>query len=130
MRHDNVIKLGSELPTEVMALAERERQIATFVYSAGAATAKDVEEHLSAMVSNSAIRSMLGRLVKKGIIKRRKRSLRSAGNARRIAFLYLPALDDVGVQQRVLAQVADDYFNGSVLKLAEAAGGLRLRDRK
>lgn len=129
MRHASLVAASGSLPEQVLTLAPRERQIATFIYFSGHGTAKDVEDHLSGAISNSAIRSMLSRLATKGILKRRKRVTRTSDKARRIAFVYLPAIDDVAVRQRAIAQVAVDYFNGSLVRLAETADLLAARER-
>jgi hypothetical protein len=67
---------------------------------------------------------MLVRLCNKGILKRRKRMVLCNEGARRIAFLYLPALGTDYVRQCALRQFAEDYFGGSLLMVAQASIGL------
>ena len=112
------------LPPEIGALAWREREIASAIYNDGPMTAKALEERLSDRLSNAAIRSMLVRLCHKGILKRRKRIVLCKEGARRIAFLYLPALGTDDVRQSALRQFAEDYFGGSLLMVAQASIGL------
>jgi len=109
--------MSRNLPPQVAQLAVREREIATLIYRSGGMTAKDLEEQVSDGLSNSSIRSMLGRLCEKKILKRRKWPMQTKSCGKRIAFLYLPAIDDEAVKVRVLRQVAQDYFNGSLVKL-------------
>ena len=112
------------LPPQIAALAWREREIASTIYCEGPMTAKALEERRSDKLSNAAIRSMLVRLCNKGILKRRKRMVLCSEGARRIAFLYLPALGTDDVRQSALRQLAEDYFGGSLLMVAQASIGL------
>jgi predicted transcriptional regulator len=100
---------GPRLPHEVALLLPREREIATIVYRLGASTAAQVEGELSAALSNSAVRSMLNRLVAKGILKR-VLAYRT--------FVYLPALTPRDSGCLALKQFAADYFDGSVERAA------------
>ena len=86
-------------------LPEREREIATIVYHKGEATPRDIQRTLPDSLSNSAIRSMLTRLVRKGILQRRKEGNR---------FLYRPAVVGRDVEDNALKRVVNDYFGGSV----------------
>ena len=109
------------LPPEVRSLAVRERELASTIYREGPMTAKVLEGRLSDRLSNGAIRSMLVRLCAKGILKRRKRTILSSAGARRIAFLYLPAIGTEDVRHSALKQVAEDFFGGSLLMVAQAS---------
>lgn len=103
------------LPREVNLLLSREREIATIVYELGASTAVQVEQALSSPLSNSAVRSMLNRLVAKGILKR------VLGYK---AFIYLPALTPSDSGSLALKRFAQDYFGGSVTEAAAAMSKL------
>lgn len=105
-------------------LGWRERQLASMIYGEGPMTAKDLEARLGDDLSNAAIRSMLVRLCNKGILKRRKRMIVCKEGARRIAFIYLPAIGTDDVLQNALRQFAEDYFGGSLLMVAQASIGL------
>lgn len=119
----------SDLPPHVQQLAAREREIATLIYRSSGLTAKDIEARLEHSISNASIRSMLGRLCAKRVLKRRKKPIETQSSGKRIAFLYLPAIDDEAVKARVLRQVASDYFNGSLVQLmAQAADELLYDD--
>jgi predicted transcriptional regulator len=102
------------VPSEVLKLAWREREIALIVYRYGYATAKDVESELKDPISNGAIRAMLVRLVRKGILTRR-RGKRGAG----CADLFIAALTVERARARALAKLADDFFGGSIFDLQE-----------
>ena len=105
------------LPPQVRSLADREREVATIVYRRGASTAIDVETRLSARITNAAVRSMLVRLTKKGILVR-EGGTRGRGQQ----CVYLPAITLADVKERALRQLASRYFQGSMLTLAlEAA---------
>jgi predicted transcriptional regulator len=119
----------SDLPPQVEQLATRERELASLVYRSGGLTAKDLEQELSGPISNAAIRSMLVRLCDKKILKRRKLPMETDHCGKRVAYLYLPAIDDQAMKARVLKQVARDYFSGSLVKLmAHAADELLHQD--
>jgi len=97
---------GSRLPAAVLRLAPREREVATLVYERGALTAAEVEAMLPVPISNGAVRSMLGRLVSKKVLKRR-------GGGAGKAFFYVPAITTRDAVQLAFRQLAEDYFEGS-----------------
>lgn len=106
---------GSSLPSLVaaslhtpalMKLPPREQEIATIVYMHTDVTAKELEGALAHEITNSAIRCMLGRLVDKGILRRRK------GQGK--TFIYSPAMLLPDIQERALERLAEDYFDGSL----------------
>jgi predicted transcriptional regulator len=112
------------LPPQIQLLGWRERQIASIIYREGAMTAKALQARLADELSNAAVRSMLVRLCTKRILRRRKRTVECKEGARRVAFIYLPALETDDVRQSALRQLAEDYFGGSLLMVAQASIGL------
>jgi predicted transcriptional regulator len=117
---------GLGLPPQVSLLAPREREIAQIIYVEGSSTAKHVQSRLSCPISGSAIRSMLKRLVNKGILDQQL-----AGQGRRQWHLYTPAITSEMVQVAVLEQVIEQYFRGSVCQAAKVVVGLlEERDRR
>jgi predicted transcriptional regulator len=110
----------SLLPPQVTRLARREREIATIIYTKGACTAKDIETLVFPPLSNAAIRSMLVRLVGKGILKR-EWGKRGRGQK----FVYLPTITPAEVKRRALKQLSEEYFEGSLsIMLKEIAEAL------
>ena len=97
----------TDLPAQVRRLAAREREVASIVYRHGATTANEVMALLSIEISNGAVRSMLNRLVAKGILKRR---MAGAGKT----FAYVPGIAASSAVERDFQRLADDYFGGSV----------------
>lgn len=93
-------------------LAPREREVAALIYRRGALTAKEVGSHIPE-VSHGAIRTMLGRLVRKGILKCRK-----SGYGKTL--LYLPAIASADIVEIALKRVAEDFYQGSMLDAAAA----------
>jgi predicted transcriptional regulator len=89
-------------------LAPREREVAAFVFRSGEATANQVVNALSDPLSNSAVRSMLNRLVSKKVLGRARRGK---------LFLYRPSKPEL-FQERALKQLADEYFQSSVHQMA------------
>jgi predicted transcriptional regulator len=102
---------GDEVPREVRLLLRREREIAMIVYQLGAATANQVQNRLSKPLANASVRSMMNRLVRKGILTRWQ-----ANNA----FIYMPALTFADSRRLALTRFADDYFAGSIQVAAAA----------
>jgi predicted transcriptional regulator len=95
--------------------------VAAIVYQCGRGiTADEVRLALSDPLSNSAVRSMLSRLVAKGLLVARK-----AGKA----LLYLPAVTDAEARERALLRLAEDYFAGSIAEAAMAMLALARRRR-
>ena len=109
-------------PQEVLRLFRREREIALIVYERGLATARDVEAALSDPPRNAAVRSMLGRLVRKGILTQVK-------CGRRGTFVYGPALTQAGAREKALMQFAEDFYSGSLDALAGAIADMFARER-
>jgi predicted transcriptional regulator len=108
---------ASSLGTPALTrLAPREQEVATIVYLHTEVTAKEIESALAHEIGNSAIRCMLGRLVAKGILRRRK------GHGK--TFVYSPALTSPDVQERALERVAEDYFGGSLEQAMQRLVGL------
>ena len=100
------------LPPQVLKLAERERQVAIIIYERGAQTAKDIEALLVPKIGNAAVRSMLVRLVHKGILRRER-----AARGRAQQCVYLPSITSRDVKRRAIEQVSDRYFGGSLMQM-------------
>src|SRR4051794_11151281 len=99
------------VPPQVEALVGREREVALLVYERGRCTAKDFETLLTPPIpTNGAIRSMLVRLTRKGVLKRHW-----GGRGRSREFLYVPAITPVHVRQGAIQQMAQEHFDGSIV---------------
>lgn len=120
MHKDRVAVSGHELPREILKLFPREREIAETVYALGLATAKEVQAQLENPLSNAATRSMLNRLVRKGILGRSRK-------ADSLEYVYTPALNPMISRERALRQLAEDFFGGSLQEAAAAVIGLARR---
>ena len=102
-------------------LAPREREVAEIVYACGRGISADEVRHaLGDPLSNSAVRSMLGRLAAKGLL-----ATRRAGKK----FLYLPAIADAAAREAAILRLAQDYFAGSLAEAAMATLALARRRR-
>jgi len=110
-----------ELPPSVECLARRERELAATIYTHGPMTAEGLREKLSLEITNAAIRSMLSRLCRKGILKRRAEDGREQARGQGKAFLYLPLITPDLVRRQAMEQLAKDFFEGSMLDVAQAA---------
>jgi predicted transcriptional regulator len=98
-------------PQIVLNLAPAEREVALLVYQFGGCTAKEVQERLGKRITNATVRTMLRRLMKKGIVTRR-----SAGQYK--TFLYVPAITTEYVRQSAILHLAQQHFAGSLPRLA------------
>jgi len=104
-----------------MKLAPGEREVATIVYQLGGCTAKEIQVRLAKPLANATVRSMLRRLVGKGIITQRPK-----GTYR--TFVYLPAVTNEYVRQQALMRLAQDHFEGSLPTMVATL--VQLLDRK
>jgi predicted transcriptional regulator len=109
------------MPPQVEHLPAREREVALMIYGEGPATARALEERLDRELSNSALRCMLGRLCKKGILSRRKLLVSRSRTDRRVPYEYAPAILSNEVRGAAIRQLAQDYFDGSLLLVAREA---------
>jgi predicted transcriptional regulator len=112
----------NDYPPEVQRLFRREHEIATIIYDAGLATAKDVAARMAIPLSNAAIRSMLNRLVRKGVLTRQEYGPRHA-------FVYGPAVTASSTRQAALEQFAEDFYDDSLSALADAIANLLVVER-
>lgn len=86
-------------------LSRRERQIMEAVYRRGRATAVEVSAALPNAPGNSAVRVMLGILVRKGLLKIEKDGPR---------FVYLPTRPRGEAGRSAIRRVVETFFGGSL----------------
>jgi predicted transcriptional regulator len=103
----------------VSRLPPRERQVAQIVHARGEASAAEIIQALPDPLSSAAVRSMLTRLINKGVVRRRRDGKR---------FLYLPTAANPAAGDEALRRVSRDFFGGSISDAADAM--IRLRDRE
>jgi len=111
-------------PQSPPPLSARERQIMDVVYATGEATAADVRRRIPDAPSNSAVRTMLARLVDKGHLRQRQDGFR---------YLYSPALPRDSAGETALQRLLGTFFEDSPTKLVSAllsrsAGKLSARE--
>ena len=94
--------------------------MAEIVFSGGFATARDVQARLTDSLTSAAVRSMLNRLVRKGVLARRSKEC-----ARE--YVYYAAINNVISRERALKQLADDFFGGSLQDAAATLASLAYR---
>jgi predicted transcriptional regulator len=97
----------ARLPSAVTKLCPRMREIATVVYLAGGATVREIQAGIEDPPTLCGIRTLLNRLVLKGIIRRRR-------SGRHTEVFYLPAVLTPEVEQVVLGRFVEHHFEGSV----------------
>jgi predicted transcriptional regulator len=94
------------LPAEVQDLFPRMREIATIVYMNGGVTVREVQERLSDSLTVYGIRTLLGRLAGRGIVKRRR-------SGRHSELIYLPGITTKDIRRIGLMKFIDQRFGGS-----------------
>ena len=109
-------------PPDVWRLFPREREIALVVYDGGPMTANEVLASLSSALTNAALRSMLNRLVRKGIL---TRQLLGIGRV----YVYAPAVTASSARKSALEQFAEDFHAGSLNDLADAIAHMLALER-
>ena len=110
-------------PPELRHLYPREREIAEMIYERGWATANEVQAGVSDALTNSAVRSLLARLVRKGILGRELKDCSTE-------YIYYAAISSALSGERALKQLAEDFFEGSVQEAAAVVVGLARRARE
>ncbi len=96
-------------------LPRREREIFEILCSLGEASAVDVRQAMSEAPSHSAVRTLLGRLEAKGLIKHHERDQ---------AYIYKCVRSPANVRDSVLRRVVNTFFDGSGIGAATALVGL------
>lgn len=91
-----------------LELGKRERQIAEAVYRLGEASVTDVLAELPDPPSYSAVRAMLGLLIRKKVLKLRRDGKR---------YLYRPATSKEVASRSALANVLATFFGGEPAKV-------------
>lgn len=99
----------------IESLPRREREIFEIVASAGKATAVEVRAAMSDAPSHSAVRTLLARLEKRGLIRHRLVDQ---------AYVYETVTQPAKVRESALRQLVKTFFNGSAASAATALLGL------
>jgi len=90
-------------------LTRREREIVDAVFASGnRASVEDIRSRLSDPPGDSAIRVMLGRLERKGAVKRQAEGLRN---------LYSAAVSPVVAKRSALQHYLQTFFGGSLTRM-------------
>ena len=97
----------SALPSQVLALKPRMREVATIVYLNGQATARNVEQSIARPLSGNGIRTLLNRLADRGILTRRR-----SGAHKEI--VYLPAILTDEVREIALKRFIEQNCENSL----------------
>ena len=90
---------------QLQQLSRRERQIMDAIYVAGSATVSEVREALDDAPSYSAVRTLLGILEDKGLLKHEQRGAR---------YIYSPRVSKRVASRSAMRRLVDTFFGGSV----------------
>jgi predicted transcriptional regulator len=99
-------------------LPRREREVFDALYAHGHATASELCESMASPPSNSAMRIMLSRLEKKGLVNHR-----SEGQT----YVYSPAMPAARIRQSAVQRFVETFFGGSPVGAAAALIGMAER---
>ena len=98
-------------PSLVSDLGRRERQIMDTIFRLGQASVKEVLDALPDPPSYSSVRTMVGHLEKKGLLKHRRDGMR---------YVYSPTDSPSSASQSAVSHLVKTFFKGSVGKAAAA----------
>ena len=107
----------SGLPPKLRDLGPRQREIAAIVYRAAAATPRDVRANLAEPASVRVVRTLLDRMVAKGIVKRRH-------SGRHNEIMYVAAIATPQVKEAAVKRLVEEQFDGSLSEAAATAACL------
>jgi predicted transcriptional regulator len=96
-------------------LPRREREIFEILCSAGEASAAEVRKRMNDAPSHSAVRTMLSRLEKRGLVQHRTEDQ---------AYIYSSVQQPATVRKSALQQFVHTFFEGSAAGAATALLGL------
>lgn len=118
------MRLPKTLPIQLDQLGPRQGDIMRVVYAGGGATAREVYALIpDAPPSRCGVRTLLNRLVRRGLLKTRR-----SGRHREI--IYLPAAVNDDVRLRAFDRIAKEHFRGSKYRAAEALSKLASSQRR
>lgn len=95
------------LDRKLAALGPRQQEIAGIVYAHASVTPREVQQRLSEQRSLRVIRTLLDRLVLKGLVRRK-----TSGRHREI--LYVAAIPTPRVREAAIRKLVDERFGGSM----------------
>ena len=102
----------------IESLPRREREVFELVWSLGEATATEIRGGLADPPSDSAVRTLLGRLAAKGLLSHRTVNQ---------AYVYAPAAPAGAVAETALNRLVQTFFQGSAASAATALLGMETR---
>lgn len=102
----------------IESLPRREREVFEIICSLGEATASAVRGAMVDPPSDSAVRTLLGRLVAKGLVAHRTVNQ---------AYVYSPAEQPEAVAESALQRIVQTFFQGSAASAATALLGMEPR---
>lgn len=95
------------LDRKLAALGPRQQEIAGIVYAHASVTPREIQQRLSEQRSLRVIRTLLDRLVLKGLVRRK-----ASGRHREI--LYIAAIPTPRVREAAIRKLVDERFGGSM----------------
>jgi predicted transcriptional regulator len=101
------------LDRKLAALGPRQQEIAAIIYTHASMTPREVQQRLSEERSLRVIRTLLDRLVLKGLIRRR-----ASGRHREI--VYIAAIPTPRVREAAIRRLVNERFGGSLAQAATA----------
>ena len=108
------------LPAQLRTLGPRQREIASIVYESAVATPREIQARLSERRSVRVVRTLLDRMVTKGLLKRRR-------SGRHNEIIYVAAIATESVKEAALKKLINERFGGSVTDTAAVIASMTKR---
>ena len=110
------------LPPELSRLFPRQRELVSLIYECGGATLHEIRARIPDAPSPRGFRTLLDRLERKGLVKRRR-------SGRHSEILYLPVLITETAQLRAFDRLTKEHFGGSPAGALKALSRLASQEK-
>ena len=108
------MRVSGAMPAEFEILGDRQRELVRIIYRRGGATVREIHAKIpDPPPSPCGIRTLLNRMVRKGL-------LRTRPSGRHSELLYLPAASSLEVSLSAFDRIAKEHFRGSKYRAADA----------
>ena len=108
------MRVSRAMPAEFEILGGRQRELIRIIYGRGGATVREIHTKIpDPPPSRCGIRTLLNRMVRKGL-------LRTRPTGRHSELLYLPAASSAEISLSAFDRIAKEHFRGSKYRAADA----------
>ena len=108
------MRVSGAMPAKFESLGERQRELIRIIYARGGATVREIHARIpDPPPSPCGIRTLLNRMVRKGL-------LRTRPSGRHSELLYLPIVNSADASLSAFDRIAKEHFRGSKYRAADA----------